>query len=227
MSDIQSPHDVQARLASASTGLRERAIEMISSSKTLIGGIIVKIQTAGPDEVDAVMRELSTRGWSVSRGSSAGSPVLVLAVPAAPEHPGERRTTTGQIHAGSGETRAPEPRAGSWATRPIDEVAARRAIERSKSLAEAASALQLSPGEVEEYMRGKGIEQPPAWGAADPTVVDAAHLRNVVTMASSPQVAAAKLKISVEDLLALMGQHQIDTPKGWPPRPPEAPRASG
>ena len=93
---IPTPRDVRQRLETENTGLLDRAVEQIRTSKTT-SSIQVKIQNASDTEVSLVMQQLRDRGWDVGRGVVQGAKLLLLSEAREdPQASGLRGTTFGQ-----------------------------------------------------------------------------------------------------------------------------------
>lgn len=85
MRAIPTPQQVEARLLTADTGLRDRVIGAIEAAAST-RDIKVKVQEAGADEIARVIRELE-RDWLVTGPGTFGGddrPVLVLNPKATP-----------------------------------------------------------------------------------------------------------------------------------------------
>lgn len=86
-SSIPTPEDIEARLSSTNTGLRNRVIAVLDGAKSM-KGIAVKIGDASEAEVKRVTAELE-KHWRVTKGDVQGTPALLLAPKAAPAAPGK------------------------------------------------------------------------------------------------------------------------------------------
>ena len=76
-SSIPTPEDIEARLSSTNTGLRDRVIGVLDGAKSL-KDFAVKIGNASEAEVKRVTAELE-KSWRVTKGEVQGAPALILA----------------------------------------------------------------------------------------------------------------------------------------------------
>jgi len=77
MRPIPTPKQVDDRLRTPNTGLRDRVLAAIEEAKTP-RGIVVKVHGAGDVEGGSVVRELEGSGWSVRHSDVHGKHVIIL-----------------------------------------------------------------------------------------------------------------------------------------------------
>lgn len=76
MKPIPTPQQIEDRLSTENTGLRDRVLAVLEGAKKTTG-LAVKVLGASDAEIARVTKELAQH-WNVSAGTAAGEKVLLL-----------------------------------------------------------------------------------------------------------------------------------------------------